>query len=78
MIGTLVLSGIYQWWAKLSPFGPREVRGLLIARGVGGFFGGKWRYHWRKRSAIADREQYMACTVSMKLPTQSQINGLIG
>lgn len=41
MTGTLVLSGIYQWWAKVegAPFGSREVRGLLIARGVGGFFG---------------------------------------
>lgn len=43
MTGTLLLSGIYQWWAKVheAPFGAREVRGLLIARGVGGFFGGK-------------------------------------
>lgn len=45
MTGTLILSGIYQFWAKVdeAPFGSREVRGLLIARGVGGFFGGKWR-----------------------------------
>ncbi|CAF9942293.1 MAG: hypothetical protein ALECFALPRED_009646 [Alectoria fallacina] len=41
MTGTLVLSSIYQWWAKVeeAPFGSREVRGLLVARGVGGFFG---------------------------------------
>lgn len=41
MTGTLILSGIYQWWAKVedAPFGSRQVRGLLIARGVGGFFG---------------------------------------
>lgn len=41
MTGTLILSGIYQWMAKVenAPFGTREVRKLLIARGVGGFFG---------------------------------------
>jgi len=41
MTGTLVLSGIYQWLAKVenAPFGPRGVWKLLIARGVGGFFG---------------------------------------
>lgn len=41
MIGTLILSGTYQWLAKVehAPFGSREVRALLIARGVGGFFG---------------------------------------
>jgi len=42
MTGTLVLSGIYQWLAKVehAPFGPKKVRKLLISRGVGGFFGG--------------------------------------
>lgn len=41
MTGTLVLSGTYQWLAKVehAPFGPRGVWKLLIARGVGGFFG---------------------------------------
>lgn len=41
MTGTLILSGAYQWLAKVedAPFGSREVRKLLIARGVGGFFG---------------------------------------
>lgn len=45
MTGTLILSGIYQWWAEVdgAPFGAREIRGLLIARGVGGFFGGESR-----------------------------------
>jgi len=44
MTGTLVLSGIYQYLAKVerAPFGPREVWTLLIARGVGGFFGGQY------------------------------------
>jgi len=38
---TLILSCIYMWYAKVphAPFGMREVRGLLLARGVGGFFG---------------------------------------
>ena len=41
MTGTLCLSCTYQWLAGVAnaPFGPREVRKLLIARGVGGFFG---------------------------------------
>ena len=41
MTGTLVLSGLYQWLARVegAPFGPKEVRKLLIFRGVGGFFG---------------------------------------
>ena len=43
MTGTLVLSGAYQWLAKVehAPFGPRGVWLLLVARGVGGFFGGQ-------------------------------------
>ncbi len=41
MTGTLLLSCTYQWLARVegAPFGPKEVRKLLIARGVGGFFG---------------------------------------
>lgn len=41
MTGTLCLSCTYQWLAKVehAPFGPPEVRKLLIFRGVGGFFG---------------------------------------
>ena len=41
MTGTLVLSCSYQWLAGVedAPFGSKEVRKLLIARGVGGFFG---------------------------------------
>ncbi|KAF6224140.1 hypothetical protein HO133_010714 [Letharia lupina] len=54
MIGTLVLSGIYQWWAKLSPFGSREVRGLLIARGVGGFFGVYGMYYSLQYLPLSD------------------------
>ena len=43
MIGTLTLSFTYQWLARVrdAPFGPREVRDLLIVRGIGGFFGGE-------------------------------------
>ena len=41
MTGTILLSCTYQWLARVetAPFGPKEVRKLLIARGVGGFFG---------------------------------------
>lgn len=44
MIGTMILSGIYQWWAKVdgAPFGSKELRGLLLARGIAGFIAGSW------------------------------------
>ena len=56
MIGTLILSGIYQWWAKVdgAPFGAREVRGLLIARGLGGFFGGRCDIRGTVRQWLTD------------------------
>lgn len=45
MFVTLVFSLMYMYWAKIphAPFGHKEVRGLLVARGMGGFFGGKTR-----------------------------------
>jgi hypothetical protein len=38
---TVVLSSWYMWWRKIEdfPFGKKEVRWLLIARGIFGFFG---------------------------------------
>lgn len=38
---TSVLVYVWMWRMKVqdAPFGPRGVRGLLVARGVGGFFG---------------------------------------
>ena len=38
---TTALSTIYMWWSKIAhfPFGLPEVRWLLVARGIGGFFG---------------------------------------
>ncbi|KAL9045942.1 MAG: hypothetical protein Q9214_001105 [Letrouitia sp. 1 TL-2023] len=38
---TLMLSSLYMWWTAVKdfPFGPEEVRKLLLARGCGGFFG---------------------------------------
>lgn len=38
---TMLGAILYMWWTKTPdfPFGAREVRGLLIARGVFGFFG---------------------------------------
>ena len=40
---TSLCCGIYMWWAKVpdAPFGKRDIQGLLVVRGVGGFFGGK-------------------------------------
>ncbi|ORY55112.1 uncharacterized protein BCR38DRAFT_127606 [Pseudomassariella vexata] len=46
MSGTVILSGIYMWWMTVpsAPFGPRDVRWLLVVRGLSGFFGiyGMW------------------------------------
>jgi drug/metabolite transporter (DMT)-like permease len=40
MFITAVASYAYMWWTRVpDPFGTREVRWLLIARAVGGFFG---------------------------------------
>ena len=38
---TAILATAYIWWARIpdAPFGPKGVRLLLVARGVGGFFG---------------------------------------
>ncbi|KAK8158606.1 DUF6 domain protein [Phyllosticta citrichinensis] len=38
---TLVFSGLYMWWKKVeqAPFGPKNMRWLLLIRGFGGFFG---------------------------------------
>lgn len=43
---TVVLSSIYMWWARIphAPFGQRDVRGLLMIRGFGGFFGSLCSY----------------------------------
>lgn len=38
---TTTFSLLYMWWTKVEhwPLGAREVRPLLVARGLGGFFG---------------------------------------
>lgn len=48
---TVILSMLYMWLAKVqdSPLGKKEVRALLLARGIGGFFGVyglycKWKF----------------------------------
>ncbi|KAL9030537.1 MAG: hypothetical protein Q9196_001358 [Gyalolechia fulgens] len=43
---TLIMSTAYMWWANIEhfPFGPKEVRKLLMARGFGGFFGHSLQY----------------------------------
>lgn len=40
---TVVLSLAYLWWAKIphAPFGKKEVRVLLVVRGLSGFLGGE-------------------------------------
>lgn len=40
MLGTVICSVIYMWYAKVPhPFGIRSIRTLLVIRGVAGFFG---------------------------------------
>ncbi|KAL9131774.1 MAG: hypothetical protein Q9217_000379 [Psora testacea] len=53
---TLVLSCIYQWWAKVesAPFGPKGVWLLLVARGFGGFFGVYGLYYSLQFLPLAD------------------------
>lgn len=38
---TTILSTLYMWWSSIPhfPLGLKEVRWLLLARGMGGFFG---------------------------------------
>ena len=66
MVGTLILGGAYQWLAKVehAPFGPRCIWGLLLARGIGGFFGGNVIWVQELFSSLSDMIQYTACTVS--------------
>ena len=56
MLGTVILSSLYQWIAKVehAPFGPRQVWGLLVARGVGGFFGAFGLYYSLEYLALSD------------------------
>ena len=72
MTGTLVLSGLYQWLARVegAPFGPKEVRKLLIFRGVGGFFGvyGMYCEH-DEQNSIHLHEQSL--TVRLKTPSST-------
>lgn len=56
MTGTLILTSVYQWLAKVehAPFGPRSVWGLLVARGVGGFFGVYGMYYSLQYLPLSD------------------------
>ncbi|KAG8622886.1 hypothetical protein KVT40_001274 [Elsinoe batatas] len=53
---TVILSVLYMWWAKTPhfPFGAKEVRWLLVARGIGGFFGVFGMYYSLMALPISD------------------------
>ncbi|KAG8528104.1 uncharacterized protein KY384_007020 [Bacidia gigantensis] len=79
MMGTLILSGIYLYWAQVAdaPFGARGVRVLLIARGVGGFFGVYGMYYSLQYLPLSDATVITflapivacwACSVLLKEP----------
>ena len=72
MTGTLILSCTYQWLARVegAPFGPKEVRKLLIARGVGGFFG-VYGMYCKHDEHILDRLYEQSLTVSSKIPSST-------
>ena len=72
MTGTLLLSFTYQWLAKVegAPFGPKEVRNLLIARGVGGFFG-VYGMYCKHGEHFLNRSYGQSLTVSPKIPSNT-------
>ncbi|KAF4551760.1 EamA-like transporter-like protein 3 [Elsinoe fawcettii] len=53
---TIVLATLYMWYAKTPhfPFGAKEVRWLLVARGIGGFFGVFGMYYSLMALPISD------------------------
>ncbi|ORY10893.1 hypothetical protein BCR34DRAFT_625078 [Clohesyomyces aquaticus] len=53
---TVICASIYMWYAKTEhfPFGMREVRPLLIARGLSGFFGVFGMYYSLQYLPLAD------------------------
>ena len=44
----MVASLTYMWWAKVpdAPLGKKELRPILVLRGLGGFFGGPLIFIW--------------------------------
>ncbi|KAI4112559.1 MAG: hypothetical protein LQ345_006309 [Seirophora villosa] len=87
---TLILCSVYMWWARVDhfPFGPKEVRKLLVARGFGGFIGLVGIYYSLQYLPLADATvitflaltvSCWACSILIKEPfTRSeQIAGLI-
>ncbi|KAH0544693.1 hypothetical protein FGG08_001198 [Glutinoglossum americanum] len=56
MIVTMFMSLAYMWYANIPdfPFGGREVRGLLVVRGISGFFGVTGLYYSLKYLPIAE------------------------
>ncbi|KAI9701506.1 MAG: hypothetical protein M1836_001562 [Candelina mexicana] len=87
---TMVLACLYMWYTKVPhfPFGEREVRGLLVARGLGGFFGVYGIYYSLLYLPIAEATVITflapivacwACSILLKEPftRMEQIAGLI-
>ena len=72
MTGTLVLSGMYQWLAKVegAPFGPKEVRKLLIFRGVGGFFG-VYGMYCKQVEQHSNRSYEQSLILSLQTPSNT-------
>ena len=72
MTGTLVLSGMYQWLAKVegAPFGSKEVRKLLIFRGVGGFFG-VYGMYCKQDEQHSSRSYDQSLIFSLKTPSST-------
>ena len=90
MTGTLILTSGYQWLAKVehAPFGPRSVWGLLVARGVGGFFGVYGMYYSLQYLPLSDATVItflaplvtgLACSVLINEPftRREQVAGLV-
>ncbi|KAL8728968.1 MAG: hypothetical protein Q9166_005063 [cf. Caloplaca sp. 2 TL-2023] len=73
---TLLLGTLYMWWAKVEhfPFGPKDVRKLLLARGFGGFVG-----HATVITFLAPIVVCWACSILIREPftRAEQIAGLV-
>ncbi|KAI9688488.1 MAG: hypothetical protein M1822_001437 [Bathelium mastoideum] len=90
MFITLVLSSAYMWFMKTPyfPLGMKEVRWLLVARGIGGFFGVFGMYYSLLYLPLADATVITfltpglacwACSILIKEPYTrvEQIGGLV-
>ncbi|KAL9082738.1 MAG: hypothetical protein Q9159_006198 [Coniocarpon cinnabarinum] len=78
---TTTLATAYMWWTKIAhfPFGMPEVRWLLVARGIGGFFGVFGMYYATVITFITPCLSCYVCAKLLKEPftRMEQVGALI-